>query len=129
MDQRIVYPVIIKEYNDGDGHYFVATSPNIKGMVTQGSTLNEAAYFSEDAIATMISDEKNYPAPMDPTEWKLAEDEKVVFVSVNMTQWLKKHGKTVRKNITIPEDLNNWAKENNINVSRVTTDALRALQG
>ncbi len=128
MDQRIVYPVIIKEYNDEDGHYFVATSPNIKGMVTQGSTLNEAAYFSEDAIATMISDEKNYPEPMDPTEWELTENEKVVFVSVNMTQWLKKHGKTVRKNITIPEDLNNWAKENNINVSRVTTDALRALQ-
>ncbi len=65
---------------------------------------------------------------MDPTEWELTENEKVVFVSVNMTQWLKKHGKTVRKNITIPEDLNNWAKENNINVSRVTTDALRALQ-
>ena len=79
-------------------------------MVTQGSTLNEAAYFSEDAIATMISDEKNYPEPMDPTEWELTENEKVVFVSVNMTQWLKKHGKTVRKNITIPEDLNNWAK-------------------
>ncbi len=76
----------------------------------------------------MISDEKNYPEPMDPTEWELTENEKVVFVSVNMTQWLKKHGKTVRKNITIPEDLNNWAKENNINVSRVTTDALRALQ-
>ena len=72
MDQRIVYPVIIKEYNDEDGHYFVATSPNIKGMVTQGSTLNEAAYFSEDAIATMISDEKNYPEPMDPTEWELS---------------------------------------------------------
>ena len=65
---------------------------------------------------------------MDPTEWELTENEKLVFVSVNMTQWLKKHGKTVRKNITIPEDLNNWAKENNINVSRVTTDALRALQ-
>ena len=128
MDQRIVYPVIIKEYNDEDGHYFVATSPNIKGMVTQGSTLNEAAYFSEDAIATMISDEKNYPEPMDPTEWELTENEKVVVVSVNMNQWLNKHGKTVRKNITIPEDLNNWAKENNINVSRVTTDALRALQ-
>ncbi|WP_153550831.1 type II toxin-antitoxin system CcdA family antitoxin [Ligilactobacillus murinus] len=65
---------------------------------------------------------------MDPTEWELTENEKVVFVSVNMTQWLKKHGKKKKKNITIPEDLNNWAKENNINVSRVTTDALRALQ-
>lgn len=95
MDQRIVYPVIIKEYNDEDGHYFVATSPNIKGMVTQGDTLNEATYFSEDAIATMISEEEEYPKPMDPTDWELTKDEKIVFVSVNMTQWLRKHGKTV----------------------------------
>lgn len=29
----IVYPIIVSE-SDDDGHYFVATSPNIPGMVT-----------------------------------------------------------------------------------------------
>ncbi len=45
-----------------------------------------------------------------------------------MAKWLNQYGKTVRKNITIPEELNNWAKENKINVSQVTTQALRHLQ-
>lgn len=36
--------------------------------------------------------------------------------------------KTVRRNITLPEGLNNWAKDNKINVSKVTTEALRSMQ-
>lgn len=101
--KRIVYPIIVSEYDD-DGHYFVATSPNIPGMVTQGDTLSDVVYWAEDAIATMIAGEE-YP-PQDPTDWPLKKNERVVFVSVNMVQWLKKHSKTVRKNITIPDYLN-----------------------
>ena len=50
----IVYPITVSEYDD-DGHYFVATFPNIPGMVIQGDTLSEVAYWAEDAIATMIA--------------------------------------------------------------------------
>jgi predicted RNase H-like HicB family nuclease len=123
--KRIVYPIIVSEYDD-DGHYFVATSPNISGMVTQGDTLSDVVYWAEDAIATMIAGEE-YPTPQDPTDWPLKKNERVVFVSVNMVQWLKKHSKTVRKNITIPDYLNDWAVENNVNVSRITTEALMEL--
>ncbi len=35
-------------YND-DGHYYVVTSPNI-GMVTQGGPLEDAVYWTEDAM-------------------------------------------------------------------------------
>ena len=45
-----------------------------------------------------------------------------------MTRWQAKHGKTVRRNVTIPEGLNNWAKENSINVSQVVTEALSQMQ-
>ncbi|MFZ2352287.1 type II toxin-antitoxin system HicB family antitoxin [Paucilactobacillus nenjiangensis] len=128
MEKRLVYPIIVKKYNDEDGQYFVATSPNIKGMVTQGDTLSDVVYYAEDAIATMISDYKDYPEPQDPADWKLSVDETVVFVSVDMAKWLKKYSKTVRKNITIPEYLNEWAKDNNVNVSKVTADALKELQ-
>jgi Uncharacterized conserved protein len=123
--KRIVYPIIVSEYDD-DGHYFVATSPNISGMVTQGDTLSDVVYWAEDAIAIMIAGEE-YPTPQDPTDWPLKKNERVVFVSVNMVQWLKKHSKTVRKNITIPDYLNDWAVENNVNVSRITTEALMEL--
>lgn len=128
MKQDIVaYPVILTEYND-DGHYYVVTSPNIPGMVTDGETIAEALYHAEDAIATML-DAPNYPEVQDPKEWKLDDNQQVSWVTVNMTAWLSKYGKVVRRNISIPEGLNNWAKENKINVSRVTTEALRQLQG
>lgn len=123
----LIYSVIITECNDEAGHYYGVTSPNIKGMVTDGQTLEEAVVNAEDAIATMIADTE-YPKVQDPKDWKLNENERVVWVTVNMAMWLNQHEKTVRRNISLPESLNLWAKANKINVSKVTTDALRNMQ-
>ncbi|MUV40596.1 type II toxin-antitoxin system HicB family antitoxin [Levilactobacillus brevis] len=125
MDKRLVYPIIATEYNDEDGHYFVATSPSVPGMVTQGDSLADLAYQAEDAIATMLDGEK-YPEPQDVSIWKLEDNQRVIYVSIDMTKWLQKNTKTVRRTITVPEYLNNLAKERKINVSRVATDALKA---
>lgn len=122
--KRIIYPVIISEYND-DGHYFVVTSPNIPGMVTQGDTFSDAAYWAEDAIATMLEDKKEYPQVQDPTNWNIKDNEKIVYISVDMDKWLKKNSRTIHKTISVPEYLNNLAKEQNINVSKLTTEALK----
>lgn len=124
----LIYPVIMTECNDESGHYYGVTSPNIKGMVTDGVTMQEAVLHAEDAIATMISDMAEYPEVQDPTTWELKDNESVMWVTVNMAKWLNQYGKTVRRNISIPEGLNNWAKENKINVSQVTAKALRELQ-
>lgn len=98
-------------------------------MVTDGETIQDAIVHAEDAIATMISDDVEYPEVQDPSNWELEDNQRIMWVSVNMTKWLNDYGKTVRKNITISEGLNNWAKENNINVSRVATEALKQLAG
>ncbi|WP_235018479.1 type II toxin-antitoxin system HicB family antitoxin [Pediococcus acidilactici] len=119
-----MYPVIISEYND-DGHYYVVTSPNIKGMVTQGDTLEDAVYWAEDAIGTMLDGEKSYPKVQDPSNWKLNKNDRLVYITVDMSKWLKKNSKTVKKTITVPEYLNEMAKEQNINVSRVASEALK----
>lgn len=124
--ELLAYPVILTEYND-DGHYYVVTSPNIRGMVTDGETIAEAICHAEDAIATML-DGTEYPQVQDPKLWKLEDNQQVSWVPVNMTKWLNQYRKTVRRNISIPEELNNWAKESKINVSQVTTKALRELQ-
>lgn len=123
MEKRLVYPIIASEYNDEDGHYFVATSPNLPGMVTQGDSLADLAYQAEDAIATLLEGEK-YPETQDPSNWELESNQRIIYVTVDMTKWL--NSKTVRRNITVPEYLNNLAKEKGINVSRVATDALKA---
>lgn len=129
MKQDIAtYPVILTEYNDESGHYYVVTSPNIKGMVTDGATIPEALDNAKDALATMLANEKERPAVQDPRTWDLDKGQQTSWVSANMTRWLNKNVKTVRRNITLPADLNEWAKQNKINVSKVTTDALYDMQ-
>lgn len=125
--KNLIYPVIVTECNDETGHYFSVVSPNIKGMVTDGETLQEAMVHAEDAIATMIADTE-YPEVQDPRKWNLEKDDFIMWVPVNMNKWLNQHQKTVRRNVSIPENLNNWAKQNQINVSKVVTDALRSMQ-
>jgi len=127
-DNILVYPVIVTGCNDEAGHYYGVSSLNIQGMVTDGKTLLGAIKHAEDAIATMISDTE-YPKVQDPRDWQIEENDSIMWGTVNMRRWFNDHGKTVRRNITIPENINNWAKENNINVSKVTTEALKELAG
>lgn len=128
MDNRLFYPVIISEYHD-DGDYFVVTSPNIKGMVTQGNTMEEAVYWAEDAIATMLEDVTDYPTVQDPRDWDVPQNAKVVYISVNMERWLAKNSRSEPRTITLPHYLNQMAKKQRINVSEVTREALKKRLG
>lgn len=83
MAKQMMYPIIAAEYDDEDGHYFVATSPNIPGMVTQGATLTDLREQADDAIATMLEGEV-IPEPQDPSAWTLAANERVVYVTVSL---------------------------------------------
>lgn len=58
------------------------------------------------------------------SNWEVKDNERIVYVSVDMTAWLKANSKTVRKTITVPEYLSDLAKDNGINVSAVATRAL-----
>lgn len=127
MKSRVLYPVIAKEYND-DGHYYVVTSPDIQGMIVEGDTLEEAVEEASFDIADWFEVKGKVEKATDPSNWHLAQDEKLVYVPVDLTKFNQKYGKTVRKNVSVPEYLVAWAKENKINVSRVASDALRALQ-
>lgn len=128
MDKLLSFPTIFAEHNDEDGHYFTVYSPNIPGMVTEGDTREKAAIEAVDAIATMLDGEV-YPAVQDPSTWELKDNESIAYITVNMSQWyiekariLKR--KTIRKTITIPEYLNDMAKERGLNVSRIASEAL-----
>jgi predicted RNase H-like HicB family nuclease len=87
-DEILIYPTVFTEHHDEDGHYFVVTSPNIPGMVTEGTTRQQAVTEAIDAIATMLDGEK-YPSVQDPGQWILKKNETIVYVPVNMTQWYR----------------------------------------
>lgn len=82
-------------------------------------TAEGAIYWAEDTIATML-DGTEYPEPQDPSDWEVKDNERIVYVSVDMTAWLKANSKT----ITVPKYLSDLAKDNGINVSAVATQAL-----
>ncbi|MFC6165655.1 type II toxin-antitoxin system HicB family antitoxin [Lactiplantibacillus dongliensis] len=128
MKKKVVYPIIAEAFNDEDGHYYVASSPNLPGMVTQGDTLNELAVQAEDAIATIL-EAGHYPEVQDPADWKLNDNERVMFIAVDMQQYLAEKAKTVRRNISMPKYISDLARENKINVSQVATDAIKAQLG
>lgn len=82
----LVYPVIVSHFSD-DGEYFVVTSPNIPGMVTQGDSFVDAVYWAQDAIATMLED-RDYPDAVDPSSWVLEDNQRLAFVSIDMATWM-----------------------------------------
>ncbi|MCH4009916.1 type II toxin-antitoxin system HicB family antitoxin [Companilactobacillus sp.] len=118
----LIYPIIISKFTD-DSEYFVATSPIIPGMVTQGDTMADAAYWSIDAIATMMEDE-DYPKSVDPSNWELNDNQIIVYVPVDMNKWIQNNSHLVNETITIPEYINTLAIENGIDVSQIATQAL-----
>lgn len=119
------YPVVIGEYIDDNEStkYYVASSPNIPGMVTQANSFNEAIINSEDAIITMLN---GHPLPemKDASKWKLEENERLVYISVDLSKIDAESKKTIQKSITIPKFLNELAKNNDVNVSELVTKTL-----
>ncbi|MGR3915961.1 hypothetical protein [Pediococcus acidilactici] len=65
-------------------------------MVTQGDTFEDAVYWAEDAIGTMLDGEKSYPKVQDPSNWKLNKNDRLVYITVDMSKWLKNRILTYR---------------------------------
>jgi post-segregation antitoxin (ccd killing protein) len=125
-ENRLIYPVIITEVNDEDGHYFVGEQPDTHAL-TQGESVADTAFWMEDAIATMLEGEKSYPAAKAIDLSTLEKNQIVVYVSVDMRAWMASTSKTIKKTITVPKYVSDLAKERGINVSKVATEALEEL--
>lgn len=92
MKNQVLYPVIAKEYND-DGHYFVVTSPNVQGMVVEGDTLDEAIEEASYDIADWFEVKGKIEDAVAPSYWHLENDEKLVYVPINLTNFYERYGK------------------------------------
>lgn len=126
MDKEIVvYPVILSK----DEQVIFVRVPDIAGGFTQGETITDAIQMAEDLIGNLLEEKRTYPQPSEPQDIKLKKDESLVYVSVDLALFRRKYSRTIRKNVTIPDYLNKVAKEQNINVSQVLTEALHAKLG
>lgn len=123
--KQITYPVIVEEFHDDDD-YYVATSPNIPGLVVYGDTVHELVVQVQNAIIKWLKD-KELPLVQDPTTWKLNDKQQVMWINVDLQKRQTLNRRTIRRSITVPEYLNEWAKKHEINVSRLTTEKLEEL--
>ncbi|MGR3742130.1 type II toxin-antitoxin system HicB family antitoxin [Companilactobacillus sp. DQM5] len=122
MKDVVMYPVILRK--DDDGYIFVRI-PDIDGGFTQGENEIDAIKMAEDVIGNLLENETKYPEPSNIEDIELEDGEKLVYVTTDMTIFRQMYSKKVRRNVTIPEYLNEIAKKQKINVSSVLTDALK----
>lgn len=129
-----VYPVIFTSLHDEKDTVLVEV-PDLE-ILTEGFGMADAVYMARDAIGLKGIDYedqgKEVPEPSNIEEIKesegtFAEDGKgiVSLVDVDFTEYRRKvDNRAVRRNVTLPNWLNQEADKAGINVSKVLQDAL-----
>ena len=126
--ELLFYPtVFLKEADD----VITVRVPDV-GITTVGSDYQEAIAMALDGVGLRLEEETEYPEPTSPDdvlleEWDSPANAKVMIVAYDLAEYRKNQNRTVRRNISIPEYLNNIAKKQNINVSKVATEALEQI--
>lgn len=129
-----VYPVIFTPLNDEKNTVLVEV-PDMN-ILTEGYGMPDAIGMARDAIGLkgidIEDDGRDIPAPselsaIDASTGTFAEDGKgyVSLVDIDFTEYRRRtDNKTVRRNVTIPNWLNQEAEKAHLNVSRVLQEAL-----
>ncbi|MGF2384560.1 type II toxin-antitoxin system CcdA family antitoxin [Lentilactobacillus otakiensis] len=122
----VIYPAIFDPDTDGIN----VTFPDVPEAITYGKDDTDAAYYANDVLGLVLANRKKLPTPSPIKNIQLSGDQYIVMIVTDLHEAKKKiKNPTVRKNTTIPADLNEKAKQAGINFSEVLTDALREKLG
>ncbi len=131
---KSVYPVIFTQLNDEKSTVLIEV-PDL-GILTEGFGMVDAVDMARDAIGLKgicYEDEgKELPEPSTMSEISVAEGTFaeegtgcVSLVDIDFSEYRRKvDNKTVRRNVTLPNWLNQEAEKAHINVSGVLQEAL-----
>lgn len=135
-EMKNVYPVIFTPVNDEKNTILVEV-PDLK-ILTEGYGMADAIYMARDAIGlkgiSYEDDGRVIPEPselntIDVSKGTFAEDGEgyISLVDIDFVEYRRRvDNKTVRRNVTIPNWLNQEAEKAHLNVSRVLQEALMA---
>ncbi|KRL08426.1 type II toxin-antitoxin system HicB family antitoxin [Schleiferilactobacillus perolens] len=126
-DKFIAYPAIFHPTH-GDHDIYLVKFPDLPNTFTEGYGLEDAYVMASDVLAEMNYDRKDLPKPSNPKTLKISGEEFVTVISANLSAKKRELRRYVRKNVTVPADLANWAENTGINFSATLTDALIAKQ-
>ena len=129
----VIYPVVFTETKDEKNTVLVYI-PDIDGA-TEGFGIADAIVMAKDYIGNFLVNtaDEDFPKAseidaVDVSKSEFADAGKsfVSLVDVDMTAFRRmQKTKTVRRNITLPEWLDDMAKDAKINVSALTQEALK----
>lgn len=118
----LLYPAIFTP----DSEYIVVTFPDVPEAITQGKDIQEAYEMAVEVLGFALEDYEEYPQASSVSDLKEQyPNADIALIGIDMLAYMRKyHSKKVRKNVTIPEYLNDLAEDKNLNFSQVLTEAL-----
>ena len=131
----VVYPVVFTQTKDEKDTYLVYI-PDLDGA-TEGYGLTDAITMAKDYIGNALIDKADFPkaseidaVDVSKSEFASAGKSFVSLVDVDMNAFrLKNKSRSVRRNITLPEWLDDMANAAKINVSALVQEALKEKLG
>lgn len=121
-----MYPSVFSYDEDGISISF----PDLAGCISCASNDEEALYMAKDALGLYLvcaeEDNEILPEPSKLNEIQLNKNERAILVEVNMPLFrMSVENSAVKKTLTIPKWLNDFAEKNKVNFSQVLQQALK----
>lgn len=120
---KLIYPAIFHEDSDGVWVEF----PDLQGCQSCGETVQEVWDGAKEALEgyciTLLEEKQNLPAASDIKKIKPGKDAFVSLVETDLTTHFAKQ-KSVKKTLTIPAWMNDFAIENRLNCSAILQEGI-----
>ena len=120
------YPAVFTK--EDDGKYSVIFR-DLEGCYTCGDSIEHTIEMAEDALALVLyeyeAEGKEIPVPSELNTIKVDSNEFVNYIKCDTLEYRKMYNnKSVRKNVTLPEWLNEEAEKLELNFSQILREAL-----
>lgn len=120
---KLIYPAIFHEDSDGVWVEF----PDLQGCQSCGETIQEVWDGAKEALEgyciTLLEEKQNLPAASDIKKIKPGKDAFVSLVETDLTTHFAKQ-KSVKKTLTIPAWMNDFAIEKGLNCSAILQEGI-----
>lgn len=126
-----IYPVVYEKDEDNNvGMYF----PDFPGAVIIPKDLTDGIKRAKELLAFRILEleeqQLELPAPSEPANVELSEDERIIFIEVYMPPYRNDAAnKAVTKNCTLPRWLRDAAEKAGLNFSQLLQAAIKEALG
>lgn len=128
---NLIYPVVFTETNDTKSTVLVYI-PDFDGS-TEGYGMIDAFNMAKDYIGNALYDKNIYPnasnlssIKIEETPFYIENKTTIAVIEFNLDEFrLMNKSKNVRRNITLPQWLDEMASKSKINVSAITQKALK----